>query len=278
MFGPVRSIASSLLVVLALGACAPAQETLAVVANAPTSLGTGAPQRVLVGLVDAATGESLAAPDLSVSAALSGPEGDPIEVPAEFLWTIDGVRGLYLIQFEFPRAGEWQVQLRPEGISPTPAAPFRVEESSGVIEVGEPVPAVATRTGADHPLAEISSDPDPDPSFYQLSIDQAVKSGRATVVVFATPRFCESQTCGPLLDQVKALSSGYPEVNFIHVEIYENLDAPSLDQLRIVEAVTSFGLPSEPWVFVVDREGLVAARFEGAASDQELSAAIEAAS
>ena len=69
----------------------------------------------------------------------------------------------------------------------------------------------------------ISSDPHPDPAMYEVSVADAVTSGVPTVIAFATPGFCASATCGPLLDQVKALQSDYPEVEFIHVEIYEDL-------------------------------------------------------
>ena len=58
-----------------------------------------------------------------------------------------------------------------------------------------------------------------------------------------------------MLDQVKAVAPAHPDANFVHVEIYENLDATSADELIIVPAVTAWGLPSEPWVFVVDADG-----------------------
>jgi hypothetical protein len=95
------------------------------------------------------------------------------------------------------------------------------------------------------------------------------------VIVFATPAFCTSNTCGPLLDQVKALRPQYPDVDFVHVEIYDDLQVESVDDLVTVPAVTEWGLPSEPWVFVVDDTGTVAGAFEGAASDEELKAAID---
>jgi len=43
-----------------------------------------------------------------------------------------------------------------------------------------------------------------------------------------------------------------------------------------VAATIEWGLPSEPWIFVVDRDGLVTASFEGIVSEEELQAAVEA--
>ncbi len=254
--------------------CGQSDENLAVVASSPGTIGTGGQQRVLLALVDPETSESLAAPDLAVEAEYTGPGGQVSKLPGEFLWTVEGVRGLYTTRIQFDIAGMWSVRIQPDGMGPTPASPFVVVDDVAIPEVGDAAPVVATRTIADFPLEEITTDPDPAPAFYQLSLDDALGSGRPTVVIFATPAFCTSQSCGPLLDQVQSLAPGHPDINFVHVEIYDNLDAQSFDDLRTVPAVATWGLPSEPWLFVVDEAGVVTARFEGAASEGEINAAI----
>jgi hypothetical protein len=95
------------------------------------------------------------------------------------------------------------------------------------------------------------------------------------VIVFATPAFCASQACGPLLDQVKALRPDHEGIEFVHVEIYDDLQV-EVEDLTPVPAVSEWGLPSEPWVFVVASDGVVSAAFEGAVSDEELTAAVDA--
>ena len=103
------------------------------------------------------------------------------------------------------------------------------------------------------------------------------------MLVFATPAFCQSKTCGPALDRVKAGSKDAPDdVAFINVEPYqlaytEGRLQPVLDaynQLQPVKAVNEWGLNSEPWVFTVGRDGLVKRSFNGMPSDQELKDAI----
>jgi hypothetical protein len=44
----------------------------------------------------------------------------------------------------------------------------------------------------------------------------------------------------------------------------------------MVPSVAEWGLPAEPWVFVMDSTGVVTGSFEGAATDDELKAAVEA--
>lgn len=250
------------------------QEAFPVVANADLAVGS---QRLLVGLVTADS-DSLAASDLPVEFDLYSPEtAEPsFSVTGTFLWTVPEVRGLYRADVTFDRAGRWQIAAHSPGGPSSLVIPFDVAEEGRTPEVGDPAPAVRTRTAevvAD--LSEITTDPDPDPRFYELSLDAAVASGRPTVVVFSTPGFCESATCGPMLDNVKLVAADFPQVNFVHVEIYENLDAATRQDLRVVEAVEAWRLVSEPWVFVVDSTGSIAARFEGAVDPDELRAALE---
>jgi hypothetical protein len=135
--------------------------------------------------------------------------------------------------------------------------------------LGEAAPPSNTLTADDaQSLSEISTDTDPDPEFYEFSVAEALEEGDPFVVVFATPKFCASATCGPTLDIVKDASSGFEQVNFLHVEPYSNLDDP--DKLAPIKAVREWGLPSEPWVFVVDADGKVAAKYEGVLSADEL--------
>ncbi|HJQ95634.1 MAG TPA: thioredoxin family protein [Acidimicrobiia bacterium] len=272
-----RLLPASVLVMAALtSACSSGPAPLTVVANAPGTFDVGEPQRLLVGIVDAETGGFLASPELEANAVLVAPDMTERQVPTEFLWTVPDRVGIYLIRDTFDQEGTWWVKLRPQGMTESMQASFIVGNDDPMPGVGEPAISIETRTAAEHPLEEISSDPDPDPSFYELSLDQALTNGQPTVVVFASPAFCTSQTCGPMLDQVEAVASEHPGVNYLHVEIYENLDAETSAELQISDAVLAWGLPSEPWVFVIDRDGRVSSRFEGALGDGEIEGALAA--
>lgn len=238
------------------------------IVSSSNSIGTGI-QRVMLALIELETGEFEASPFLDATVTVRDENGAPLEtLEAEFLWLIPNVRGLYVIYPEFPEAGLYQLTVE---VGTSELGPFgiNVVADPTVVNRGEKAPLSLTRTLADHEIGEISSDPEPEPSFYEMSIREAVQSG-PTVIVFATPRWCQSATCGPLLDQVKELSPGFPDLNFVHVEVYDDLQVSSALDLVAVPAVEEWGLPSEPWVFVVNAEGVVAASFEGAASGEEL--------
>lgn len=263
------------LLLMALAACGGSSAPIGLVASSPGSLEVGS-QRVLLGLVDPESQEFLASADLAASATFTGPGDQQIgPIPLEFVWAIPEVRGLYKASVELTQAGGWTVSISAEGMEPTPPTPLLVEKDTSMPQVGDAAPSVATRTGDDFELAEISSDTDPDPDLYRLSLDEALADQSPTVVVFATPAFCTSQTCGPVLDVVKQAADRHPNVDFVHVEVYENLDATSFEDLETVEAVDTWSLPSEPWVFVTDSQGTITARFEGTVDPDELAEALE---
>lgn len=114
----------------------------------------------------------------------------------------------------------------------------------------------------------------PDTELLRYSVADSLRARKPFVVVFATPKYCTSRTCGPLVDVVDVVRrrfAGRGDVRFIHVEIYRN----NKPQLGVNRFVREWRLPSEPWTFLVGRDGRIKGRFEGSVSVRELSAAVE---
>lgn len=269
-------IVTLLMALVVITSCSPQQEGLAVVANGHGSLGLGSQRLVIAHRAD--DGTDLADPGARVELELTSPSGTTNIHPVEFVWMIEDVQGIYVANVEFDEVGTWNAVLLPEGGPPTFDSPFAVDEDSVVPEVGEQAIPSHTVTAADSEevdLSDITTDPDPEPGLYEHSLAELLVNGRPTVLVFATPAFCQTATCGPMLEQVKSLREdlGSEGINWIHVEVYSNLDDPAA--LELVPAVVEWGLPSEPWVFVIDETGTIVARFEGVMGDVELLAAID---
>lgn len=245
------------------------------------------PARFVFSFLDADGNLPVASPDRHVQVAFVTPgETDPgPSVPAAFAWAIEGSRGEYIAYTEFATAGAWKAIF----ITESPTSPqeaigvsFDVQDDLPPIDIGRPAPASDTPTLADvnGDLAMISTDTDPDPRFYELSVADALAQGRPFILVFATPAFCQSAQCGPTLDHVKEVAVTAPDdIAFINVEPYqltftEGRLQPVLDadgQLQPVAAVEEWGILSEPWMFAVDGSGIVRASFEGVVTDAELS-------
>jgi hypothetical protein len=77
-----------------------------------------------------------------------------------------------------------------------------------------------------------------------------------------------------VVDVAEQLKADYgDQAEFIHMEIYRDNDVNK----GFRPQVAAWRLPTEPWVFTIDKTGKVAARLEGAFSARELEAAIHKA-
>ena len=254
---------------------APAADTIVIRASSDLAVGT---ERLLVAL-SSSGGDRLGSPTQRVAIDLF-PQDAPSDVQSVdgvWIWAIPDVSGLYRAEVEFDRPGTWVAQVSLDG---TPLEPIGMTVSADPFTpaIGEPAPASETPTAADGAdLAAISTDLDPDPALYEISIADAVASGSPTVIAFATPKFCQTAICGPTLEGIKEMRPQFPDVNFIHVEVFDleaSGDAQTLEELVVHESVLEWGLPSEPWIFVVDGDGIVTGRFEGVVSREEIEAAL----
>lgn len=261
------------------------------IVNSGRSLTCGE-NRLLFTFLDA-TNRPVAAPDRTVKVSLFnlGRDGSaPTQsIEGSFVWGIENERGFYVANVTFAEAGIWGAEFATSvagSATELIRMTFEVATSSPVIRVGQRAPASDTPTAASAggDLARITTDPSPDPALYQTSVKDAIAAHHPFVLIFATPKFCTSAQCGPTLDRVKPLAAAFPTVAFIDVEPYlltyqgESLQ-PVLDasgNLQVVPAVAEWGLLSEPWVFVVDRDGIVTASFEGVVATDEIRAAAEA--
>jgi hypothetical protein len=133
---------------------------------------------------------------------------------------------------------------------------------------------VETPTLATAEIDDLTTDHDPLLSLYEIPLDKALSNGRKTVAIFATPAYCTSAACGPMLDQTKTMAHAHPDVDFLHIEVYGGFNEPGFapDVDHLVPAVVAFGLPTEPWVFVMDEDGVVTGRFDGVLGDNEVEA------
>ena len=138
-----------------------------------------------------------------------------------------GPGGVFAAQIEFDQAGLWLAQVSPaDGTAEGQLARMvmRVSEESITPALGSQAPASLNRTASSvASLEELTSDVEPDPDLYAMTIAEALQAGKPLVVAFATPAFCTSATCGPQVDVVKELKENYREqANFIHVEVFAN--------------------------------------------------------
>jgi hypothetical protein len=198
---------------------------------------------------------------------------EPIGVSGESEAAFGGVTRIYVAHLSLPRPGRYWVLGEPTGgtaiqgvtilevkrHSTSPAVAAKAIPSQTPTLGTAAVRALTTRVPADRGLL-------------RYSVAASLAAHAPFVVTFATPEFCTSRTCGPVVDVVDAARRRFARrgIRFIHVEVFRR-NKPALGYNRWMK---QWHLRTEPWVFLVGRDGRIKAKFEGAVSLSELTSAI----
>jgi hypothetical protein len=185
------------------------------------------------------------------------------------------VRGIYVTQVTFERHGPWGIEvLARQGDGPVDAIQLAVNVIGAACSPapGTPAPRSHNLIASDvQDLRHIDTSDPPDPRLHQVRIADATAQGKPQVIVFATPKFCTSRVCGPVVDVVRTRIPAYGDrVAFTHQEIWQNFEAHDF-----FPTVVEWGLQTEPWIFVVDGKGIIRAKFEGVTTAREIEAALQ---
>ncbi len=178
----------------------------------------------------------------------------------------------YPVVFTPPRAGRY--------VATTAGAPpidFVVAERGAVplVQVGDPMRPVATPTvtdalGVDPICTRAVQCP-----FHEVSLDAAIASGRPTVLLVATPGFCQSDTCGPVVGLLIDEIGDRDDIAVVHAEVYVD---PSVFETGAfpptTPVVATYSLPFEPQLVVGGADGTVVARLDTTWDRAELADAI----
>lgn len=171
---------------------------------------------------------------------------------------------VYSTELNLPADGEYRpaVLIKEKGgWSAKLLASIQVGEYAKIPRPGDKAPSIETPTSksVDGNLTKLSTRVPPDT---QNKVNYAEVLGKEPILLlFATPKFCQSRVCGPVVDVAQQVQHEFEgQASFIHMEIYNDND-PSKG---VRPQVRRFHLPTEPWLFAINREGVVSAAIEGA--------------
>jgi len=241
-----------------------------------SSVFTVGPNRVAFGMIDDTSGFVYGKTALYVAPTPESPAAGPYPAPADVLVTegryrskqaateADPFAAVYAAEVPFKRAGKYSILAVTKDGSKTYAAPGELQvvkpADDRVPGVGDPAPKVETDTEASARGDIASIDTREPPSDMHERSFADVVGKKPVALLFATPQLCQSRVCGPVVDVGLQLKSQYgDQVEFIHQEVYVDNDP----QKGLREPLKRFNVPTEPWLFVVGRDGRVTARLEG---------------
>ncbi|MBI3649219.1 MAG: hypothetical protein HY240_10800 [Actinobacteria bacterium] len=176
------------------------------------------------------------------------------------------LKGVYVATIEIAQAGTWTALVTAtvdgKGLGGTTVLPVTTDKVEAAI--GSKATSVKTPVAtAPKDLAEICTRTPPC-ELHAISLDQALRSGKPTVVCFSTPLLCETQLCGPTLDELILVSRDQGSaINAIHVEEFlpgKDLKPPLPTLANASPGFRAWRLQDEPWVFVVDAKGVIRGR------------------
>ena len=192
--------------------------------------------------------------------------------------SVNDQTGFYTANANFDKATDWGVAIQVDASQPKFKGElrtrFNVLAQGTTPAIGSPAPRSRNLTAADvADISQIDSSVKPSVELHTATIADTIAAGRPALVLFAVPGYCTSALCGPELEIMRKLAPQYAgRAEFIHIEFYKD---PGTNKV-LSDAVVEWNLRSEPWFFVIDKQGNIAAKFEGPAAMQELDEALKA--
>ena len=157
---------------------------------------------------------------------------------------------------------------------PTQGAAFQVMEP-GTVTVpgpGQPLPPFDTPTIGDPRGVDPVCTREPEPcAFHDLTLTEALESGKGVVYLVGTPAFCQTGSCAPALESMIDIHEGFADrYVFVHAEVYTDNTATTP-----APAVDAAGLSYEPALFITDATGTVVERLDAVWNQDELLEVLE---
>jgi hypothetical protein len=190
-------------------------------------------------------------------------------------------RGYLPLVFTPPAAGIYDVSTDYQGQHLSTAV--QIPDTSTVPGPGQAMIPVDTPTMANPQGVELVCSRDPVCPLHDVSLSQALASGRPVAWLVSTPRFCQQAICGPVLDLLVAQRDAFPGIHLLHNEVYVSVDAaqgqlgqsPSADPAQALQpAVQRYALTYEPVLFLAMPGGTISERLDVIFDETELRGAL----
>jgi hypothetical protein len=187
-----------------------------------------------------------------------------------------GIKAIYETDVPLPKPGVYDVLALIRGRRGLIAASneIAVASYSPIPNVGSRPPAIETDTlSSVHGNASLLTTRMPRENMHAVSF-KAVLGKRPIALLVSTPALCTSRVCGPVTDIMVQLQHEYgSRIVFIHQEVFVNNNP----ERGLRPQLQAFHLETEPWLFTINRHGIIKARLDGGFGLNEARRALRAA-
>jgi protein SCO1/2 len=229
-------------------------------------------------------------PSLEVTVQLLDAAGEPVGPPvAAATVQPPGIETVSVVAtLDIPAPGEWGLSVRVAtgGTTLSGWVDVTTLDPGTTASIGGAAPGIATPTLDDVAgvARAVTTDPLPDLRLSRTSTAQALAAHQPFVLVVDSPRFKVSPACGRAVILARTLLDRWTDVTFIHHEPYRyalvtdtprlegSLQAPVLTDVAVAWGIQSapWGALSMPWIFVVDGDGIVRAKYQGVVGTEDV--------
>jgi len=201
-------------------------------------------------------------------------DGEELEVITATAQTEGIPTGYYPVWFTVDEPGNYEITTTFEGDELTPRAFFVSDpEDVSIPGPGEPMIPLDTPTPEDAQGVDPICTSTPPCPLHDVTLTEALDEGRPVAFLIATPEFCQTALCGPVLDVLLEEVAAHPDVRFLHAEVYA--DPRAVDNIvdaTVAEAPLAYALPFEPALFLANSDGTISARLDNLYGTEELRA------
>lgn len=237
----------------------------------------GSPQRMVFSVLD---NSGVTPKDLPRTVAFSATRnGTPVGAPVTVAAHDDGVPIPYFpVPFTFDQAGTYELTAALPGTPSGVPVKVAAAGSLALVGVGQPMKPVDTPTVTDaHGVDPICTRAAGTCALHQVTLRDALATGKPTALLVSTPLYCQIGICGPVLDLLLGLRDGYPDIQFIHAEVYKAPGATKGDPVAggLAPVMDAYGLLYEPALYLAGADGMVRTRLDNVFDRTEMRAGLD---
>ena len=185
-------------------------------------------------------------------------------------------RGYYPVEFTPPKPGFYTARTMIDG-HPVEAS-FQAARKVLIPQVGQSMVVADTPTVADHRDVAPICTRSPACPLHDLNLRDALGNGKPLALLIATPAYCQTAICGPVLDVLLSQRAEFGErIQMIHAEVYADgkTAAADINKAKLAPALKAYRLPFEPALFLSRADGKIAYRLDTIFDEVELRAALQ---
>ena len=182
-------------------------------------------------------------------------------------------KSVFTSYLNFESEGFWEIYAKYDGN--LTKAVIEVKKESNTLSVGSYIDPIKTPSLTDNKIEDISTDIKPDLDLYTYTLSDALEEKKPILLSFSTPGLCVTATCSPQLDELKLIKNkNKDKLIVIHIEVWKNfkeiMSKGDLSIGKVNKSVEKFGINTEPWTFLINKDGVVVNRYQGYVSSIEM--------